>query len=60
VIFNTYIAGSSRASSAMVCRNPIYMNEIKMLLFVLIALIGSLILFWILDEPEIIEDKEMR
>jgi hypothetical protein len=36
------------------------MNEIKMLLFVLIALIGSLILFWILDEPEIIEDKEMR
>jgi hypothetical protein len=36
------------------------MNEIKLLLFVLIALIGSLILFWILDEPEIIEDKEIE
>ena len=36
------------------------MNEIKLLLFVLIVLIGSLILFWILDEPEIIEDKEIE
>ena len=36
------------------------MNEIKLLLFVLIALIGSLILFWILEEPEIIEDKEIE
>jgi hypothetical protein len=36
------------------------MNEIKLLLFVLIALIGSLILFWILDDPEIIEDKEIE
>jgi hypothetical protein len=36
------------------------MNEIKLLLFGLIALIGSLILFWILDEPEIIEDKEIE
>ena len=36
------------------------MNEIKLLLFVLIALIGSLLLLWILDEPEIIEDKEIE
>jgi hypothetical protein len=36
------------------------MNEIKLILFGLIALIGSLILFWILDEPEIIEDKEIE
>ena len=36
------------------------MNEIKLLLFVLIALIGSLILFWILEEPEIIEGKEIE
>ena len=36
------------------------MNEIKILVFVLIALIGSLILFWILNEPEIIEDKEIE
>jgi hypothetical protein len=36
------------------------MNEIKILVFVLIALIGSLILFWILDEPEIVEDKEIE
>jgi len=36
------------------------MNEIKLLLFGLIVLIGSLILFWILDEPEIIEDKEIE
>ena len=36
------------------------MNEIKILVFVLIALIGSLILFWIFDEPEIIEDKEIE
>jgi len=36
------------------------MNEIKLLLFGLIALVGSLILFWILDEPEIIEDKEIE
>jgi hypothetical protein len=36
------------------------MNEIKMLVFALIALLGSLILFWILDEPEIIEDKEIE
>ena len=36
------------------------MNEINLLFFVLIALIGSLLLFWILDEPEIIEDKEIE
>ena len=36
------------------------MNEIKILLFVLIALMGSLILFWILDEPEINEDKKIK
>lgn len=30
------------------------------LLFGLIVLIGSLILFWILDEPEIIEEKEIE
>jgi hypothetical protein len=36
------------------------MNEIKLLFFVLMALMGSLILFWILDEPEIIEDKEIE
>ena len=36
------------------------MNEIKLLLFGLIALIGSLVLFWILNEPEIIEDKEIE
>src|ERR671910_385663 len=35
------------------------MNEINLLLFVLIALIG-LLLLWILDEPEIIEDKEIE
>jgi hypothetical protein len=36
------------------------MNEIKLLLFELIVLIGTLILFWYLDEPEIIEDKEIE
>ena len=36
------------------------MNEIKLLLFGLIVLIGTLILFWIFDEPEIIEDKEIE
>jgi DMSO reductase anchor subunit len=36
------------------------MNEIKLLFFVLMALMGSLILFWILNEPEIIEDKEIE
>jgi hypothetical protein len=36
------------------------MNEIKLLLFGLIVLIGTLILFWYLDEPEIIEDKEIE
>ena len=36
------------------------MNEIKILVFALIALLGSLMLFWILDEPEIIEDKEIE
>ena len=36
------------------------MNEIKLLLFVLILLMGSLILFWILDEPEFIQDKEIE
>lgn len=36
------------------------MNEIKLLLFGLIALTCSLVLFWILDEPEIIEDKEIE
>jgi hypothetical protein len=36
------------------------MNEIKLLLFGLIVLIGTLILFWYLDEPEIIEVKEIE
>jgi DMSO reductase anchor subunit len=36
------------------------MNEIKLLFFVLLVLMGSLILFWVLDEPEIIEDKEIE
>ena len=34
------------------------MNEINLLLFVLIALIGSLLLFWILDEE--IEIRKLR
>ena len=36
------------------------MNEIKLLLFGLIALTGSLVLFWNQDEPEIIEEKEIE
>ena len=36
------------------------MNEIKLLLFGFIALTGSVVLFWYLDEPEIIEDKEIE
>jgi hypothetical protein len=34
------------------------MNETTSVLFGLIALVISAILFWVLDEPEIIEDKE--
>jgi hypothetical protein len=36
------------------------MNEIKLALFGLIALVVSVIIFWLLDEPEIIEDKEVE
>jgi hypothetical protein len=35
------------------------MNEIKLVIFGLIALVIAAISFWILDEPEIIEDKEI-
>ena len=36
------------------------MNEIKLVIFGLIALVIAAISFWILDEPEIIEDKEIE
>jgi hypothetical protein len=36
------------------------MNEIKLVFFGLIALVITGILFWIFDEPEIIEDKEVE
>ena len=35
------------------------MNEIKLVLFGLIALIVAAILLWALDEPEILVDKEI-
>jgi hypothetical protein len=36
------------------------MNEIKLVFFGLIALVITALFFWILDEPEIIEDKEIE
>jgi hypothetical protein len=36
------------------------MNEIKLVIFGLIALVIVAILFWVLDEPEIIVDKEIE
>ena len=36
------------------------MNEIKLVIFGLIALVIAAILFWLLDEPEILVDKEIE
>ena len=36
------------------------MNEIKVAFVGLIALFITAILFWVLDEPEVIEDKEIE
>jgi hypothetical protein len=36
------------------------MNEIKLIIFGLIALVIAAISFWVLDEPEIIVDKEIE
>ena len=36
------------------------MNETKLVIFGLIALVIALILSWALDEPEILEDKEVE
>jgi len=36
------------------------MNEIKVVIFGLMALIVAAILLWILDEPEILVDKEIE
>src|ERR671919_1097836 len=36
------------------------MNEIKLVIFGLIALVIAAILFWVLDEPEILLDKEIE
>ena len=36
------------------------MNEIKLVIFGLIALVIVAILFWVLDEPEILVDKEIE
>ena len=36
------------------------MNEIKLVIFGLIVLIIAAILLWILDEPEILVDKEIE
>ena len=36
------------------------MNEIKLVIFGLIALVIAAILFWFLDEPEILVDKEIE
>ncbi len=36
------------------------MNEIKLVIFGLIALVIAAILFWVLDEPEILVDKEIE
>ena len=36
------------------------MNELKLVFFGLIAIISSVILLWIFEAPEIIEDKEVE
>ena len=36
------------------------MNEVKLVIFGLMALIVAAILLWILDEPEILVDKEIE
>ena len=36
------------------------MNEIKLVIFGLIALVTAVILLWALDEPEILVDKEVE
>ena len=36
------------------------MNEINLVIFGLIALVIAAILFWVLDEPEILVDKEIE
>ncbi len=36
------------------------MNEIKLVIFGLIVLVIAAILFWVLDEPEILVDKEIE
>ena len=36
------------------------MNEIKLVIFGLIALVTAAILLWVLDEPEILLDKEIE
>ena len=36
------------------------MNELKLVIFGLIALVIAAILFWVLDEPEILIDKEIE
>ena len=36
------------------------MNELKLVIFGLIALVIAAILFWVLDEPEILVDKEIE
>jgi hypothetical protein len=36
------------------------MNETKLVIFGLITLVIALILSWALDEPEILEDKEVE
>ena len=36
------------------------MNEIKLVIFGLIALVTAVILLWVLDEPEILLDKEIE
>lgn len=36
------------------------MNETKLVIFGLIALVTAAILLWVLDEPEILLDKEIE
>jgi hypothetical protein len=36
------------------------LNEIKLVIFGLIALVTAAILLWVLDEPEILLDKEIE
>ena len=36
------------------------MNELKLVFYGLIAIVTSVILLWILEAPEIIEDKELE